>query len=390
MSRPTRVLSLYEGFFAGGARVLHTDVVATLNGAQSHTVLSLASEARREGTVQPMADDARYRRLVEAGVPVHTLGMTAAAAPPQRDGFTPSQLAEAASLVNRADVVLSLKEQPVGLLLALADAGLLLPRPVAVCLHRSDPSHSGDALGWLGEAVERGIVTATISCAHTTRDAYLAAGARTGNDLVVTNGIDTARFRPGTTAELEQTRRELDIPAGAPVVLLAARFDAMKNPALFLAAAAEHAQQDPDTHYVVCGAGMSFDNAPFRILAETTPIPEGRLHALGVRNDMPRLYQVADVVALTSAFGEASPLCLLEGAACGATPVTTDTGDAAREVQGIGHVVAPSPRAFARAFTQSIEDREFGRAAALDARPRLDRSRMLRGYREAIEVLRRA
>lgn len=48
MTRPVRVLSLYEGFFAGGARVLHTDLISGLHarGAQQHSVLSIASEAR--------------------------------------------------------------------------------------------------------------------------------------------------------------------------------------------------------------------------------------------------------------------------------------------------------------------------------------------------------
>ena len=50
MIRPLRVLSLYEGFFAGGARILHSDVIAGLaaGGAQQHRVLSLTSAARRD------------------------------------------------------------------------------------------------------------------------------------------------------------------------------------------------------------------------------------------------------------------------------------------------------------------------------------------------------
>ncbi len=31
-TQPLRVLSLYEGFFHGGARILHTDLVAGLHG----------------------------------------------------------------------------------------------------------------------------------------------------------------------------------------------------------------------------------------------------------------------------------------------------------------------------------------------------------------------
>src|SRR3546814_19602933 len=86
---------------------------------------------------------------------------------------------------------------------------------------------------------------------------------------------------------------------------------------------------------------------------------------------MPALYQASDVVALTSAFGEAAPLCLLEGAACGATPVTTRVGDSARAVAGFGPVTAPSPPAIAAAWPQVPERRRAFRAAASAERGRL-------------------
>lgn len=54
MTRSIRVLSLYEGFFAGGARILHSDVVAglTREGTQEHRVLSLTASARRDASLQ--------------------------------------------------------------------------------------------------------------------------------------------------------------------------------------------------------------------------------------------------------------------------------------------------------------------------------------------------
>lgn len=157
MTRPVRVLSLYEGFFAGGARVLHTDLISGLHarGAQQHSVLSIASEAHRESTRQPMAADPRYQHLLRAGIGVTTLGRSAGAEPPGRHTFTDRELLVASAAVRQADVILSLKEQPLGLLLALSERGLLPPVPVATCLHRSDPIHSGPALGWLVEATVR-------------------------------------------------------------------------------------------------------------------------------------------------------------------------------------------------------------------------------------------
>ncbi|GAA2001040.1 glycosyltransferase [Microbacterium ulmi] len=389
MARPLRVLSLYEGFFAGGARILHTDVVAGLHaGGQRHSVLSIASEARRESTVQPMQDDPRYLRLARAGVEVRTLGRTAGGEPPEPWGFTDDELSIARDAVERADAILSLKEQPLGILLALRERGMMPDVPVAACLHRSDPTHSGPALGWLAAASETGLLTATISCAQTTSDAYTRAAGLSVQRWVVANGIDTESFRPGTVDEIATTKRELGIPDSAPVVVFAARFDAMKNPGLFLRAVACHSRRRPETRYVLCGAGMTWENERFRALVQESDVPPGtQLRALGIRHDMPSIYRVADIVALTSAFGEASPLCLLEGAACGATPVTTNVGDSARQVEGIGAVTSHDPDEIAATWEHVLAHRAAYRDAAFAARPRLGRDRMIDEYRDALDAL---
>jgi len=390
MTRPLRVLSLYEGFFAGGARILHSDVVAGLaaGGAQQHRVLSLTSAARRDASLQHAKDDTRFRRLVAAGVQVETFDRVAGDQPISPESFTAAELARAATLIAGADLVLSLKEQPLSLVMALARAGMLPSRPIAACLHRSDPAHSGAALGWLIESGASGAVSATIACAESTAEAYARAGVATSQGWVIDNGIDTRRFRPGTRAQRRATRAGLGIAEHAPVVLLAARFDAMKDPGLFLRAVARHAAARPGAHYVVCGSGMTRDNPAFRALVADSGVgSEVALHALGLREDMPELYRIADVVALTSAFGEASPLCLAEGAASGATPVTTDVGDAARVVAGIGLVTPRDADLIAAAWDDALDRRGALRAAAIAARPRLDRRRMVRDYRGVIEGL---
>ena len=388
MTRLVHVLSLYEGFFAGGARILHSDVVAALHGSgeSRHSVLAIASTAGRDGSIQRMEDDPRYRRLSADGVAITTLGRVAGGQPPERTSFTDEELRVASEAVNAADIVLSLKEQPIGLLLALQDRGLMPDVPVVTCLHRSDPLHSGAALGWLVEGAATGLVTATVSCAESTSDAYARAGVGARSRYVIENGIDTARFRPGSPAETSATRAVLGVPENAPVVLFAARFDAMKDPGLFLRSVAAHAERNTDTHYVMCGAGMTWDNDAFRALAEESGIaPSRRLHALGIRDDMPDLYRIADVVSLTSAFGEASPLCLIEGASSGATPVTTNVGDAARRIEGVGVVTPHDADAIASAWEHVIGHRAAFRASALAARDRFGRERMVAEYDQVVD-----
>src|SRR3546814_15779060 len=113
---------------------------------------------------------------------------------------------------------------------------------------------------WLLESVSTGLLTATISCAQSTSDAYARAGVRAARSSVIANGIDTERFRPGSPDEIARTRQSLGIPVSAPVVIYAARFDPMKNPDLFLRSVARHARPHPETHYVLCGAGTTGAN----------------------------------------------------------------------------------------------------------------------------------
>lgn len=48
---------------------------------------------------------------------------------------------------------------------------------------------------------------------------------------------------------------------------------------------------------------MTLENDAFRALAHESGISSSiNLHALGIRGDMPAVYQIADIVALTSAY----------------------------------------------------------------------------------------
>lgn len=387
------VLSVYEGFFSGGARIVHSDVVLGLvEGGQHHTVLSIHGEVHREATRQAMENDACYQQLTAAGVGVSTLGRSFGG---DRDpdgtvtgGFTGPELADAARALADADVVLSLKEQPLSL---LNQAGLPR-RPVVVCLHRSDPEHQGPALDELKTAIADGKVVAAVCCAESTRDAYQAAGIPPEVLHVIPNGVDLFRFRPDPARRLA-LRTSLGIPDTAPVVVFAARYATMKNIPLFLRAAHEWLRREPSGHVLMCGTGMTADDQP-ALSADIDTAFGGdreqladRLHLLGVRRDMETVYAGSDVVALTSSFGEAAPLCLIEGMMCGAVPVSTDIGDSASIVAGHGIVTPPDPDAIASAWTEAVIGRaEFAKAHAR-SRERFSRTRMIASYAALIDGL---
>jgi glycosyltransferase involved in cell wall biosynthesis len=383
-SGPLRVLSLYEGFFAGGARALHSVVVKELHtaGGQQHAVLSIFRELRRESLLQTMTADARYRSLRAAGVRIDSLGRAAGA---DRPGFSDRELAMAARHLRRSDLVLSLKEQP----LRLVNAPGMPARPVVVCLHRSDPENQGPAFDDLAAAVAGGRVAAIVCCAQSTMEAYRAAGIPGRLLTVVPNGVDLTRFRPVPVRTRHRYRRALGLPVGAAVVVFAVRYDTMKNVPLFLAAARDFLAGDGSRHVVMCGAGMSVANTDLcgQLATYFADRPDllRRLHPVGVRDDMPAIYAAADVVALTSSSGEAAPLCLIEGMMCGAVPVSTAVGDCASIVDRCGLVVAPRPEVVSAAWAEAVARRPEWTPALVRARTRFSHTRMAAAYAAVIE-----
>lgn len=362
-----QVLSLYEGFFSGGARIHHTAVVRALDAttSQRHRVLSLTNRVQREFTAQAIENDTSYRRLAAAGVPVQALDRCGS------EPFTATHQQLARQAVRRADVLLSLKEQPLSLLAEIGTQG----RPLLVCLHRSDPEHSGAALESLVDLYERGLLTAGVCCAQATQRAYHeATGIPLDRLPVIPNGVDLHKFRRDED-QRRRVRAQLAAPEGSPVVLIAARFDEMKDIPLFVRAAAVFRRIHPDAHFVLCGAGMTWDNPAFEeLVARELGSWEGlsrQLHPLGIQTAMAPLYAAADVVALTSAYGEAAPLCLLEGMAAGAVPVTTDVGDAASMVGDQRLVVDRDPAAVAVGWAAAFERRDEHRERIARNRQRL-------------------
>jgi glycosyltransferase involved in cell wall biosynthesis len=159
----------------------------------------------------------------------------------------------------------------------------------------------------------------------------------------------------------------------------------MKNVPLFLAAANAFLAARPDAHVVLCGAGMAVANPLLTAdLVACGLETSARVHRLGVRDDPQSLYAAADVVALTSAFGEAAPLCLIEGMLCGAIPVATDVGDCAAIVAGRGLITPADPDAIAAAWTEALARRLHFRPALRASRPQFGRRRMIASYARLI------
>lgn len=125
---------------------------------------------------------------------------------------------------------------------------------------------------------------------------------------------------------------------------------------------------------------MSADNAELVALLAGAGLSSERVHLLGIRTDVPRLCNAADLVVITSAYGEAAPLALLEGMACGAVPVTTDVGDAALMVADPRLVAPREADAMALTWVAAYEQREEHAERILRHRQRLSDQRTFDAY----------
>jgi glycosyltransferase involved in cell wall biosynthesis len=156
---------------------------------------------------------------------------------------------------------------------------------------------------------------------------------------VVPLGLDLAPFaKPPTDRPL---RSELGLAAKAFVVGIVGRLAPVKDHELFLRTARLVAERRRDAHFVVVGGGPR--EPELRSLAADLGL-DGRVHFLGFRTDLPRIYAGLDVLALTSRH-EGTPLSLLEAMAAGCPVVATAVG-------GV-------PDIFEREFSGPIDRRTF-------------------------------
>jgi glycosyltransferase involved in cell wall biosynthesis len=128
-------------------------------------------------------------------------------------------------------------------------------------------------------------------CDANANEALTLGVARPEQVRVVVSGVPSDLVRSGSG---DRVRRELDIPAGAPVVGTITRLMEQKAPLDFVAAARRVLEDAPDAHALLVGDG------PLRgqVMATAAGIP--RLHLLGFRTDVPDVLAAMDVVAFSS------------------------------------------------------------------------------------------
>lgn len=193
--------------------------------------------------------------------------------------------------------------------------------------------------------------------------------------VLVENGIDTARFRPGGPS---LSRDELGIPHDAFVFGGAMRLSPEKNPLGLLGAFMRVAADAPHAWLVLAGDGPQRDECEVRLRNSGVG---ARVRLLGTRNDPERIHRLFDCFVLPS-MSEGLPLALLEAMACERQVIASDVGQIPTVLSGLGARLVPAGNADAlvEAMRGALSRRSPGAPLRQRVEERYSVSRMARGY----------
>jgi glycosyltransferase involved in cell wall biosynthesis len=191
-----------------------------------------------------------------------------------------------------------------------------LAAPVRVLIDTIHTSATGTVGRCLGYRWSRWLPDRVTAVGEGVRQAYLAAGMLTSNQVVVLpNGVDIEVWRPDAAAS-EARRQKLGLE-GRFLWFAAGRLDPVKDYSTMLQA---FAQTPIDSELVIAGSGPM--EAELQNLAASLQV-KNRVRFLGFEPDVRRWMQTADGFVLSSRW-EGLPMGLLEAAACGLPAVGTD------------------------------------------------------------------
>jgi glycosyltransferase involved in cell wall biosynthesis len=337
------VLHFTYSIGGGGAEAMLMNLAESLDPAQFRTVV-VAINAR------PWTH--QLKRLHEAGVDVHDLESTTY--------LNPRTLARLHSVLRaeRPDIVQTWTHHAdlVGGWAARV-AGV---RNIAWSIHcreiHRNPGDSDGKMAFFRDALafsSRFIPQRIISCSAAAIEDHAAMGYPRDKMRWIPNGINAERFVPDTDAGLD-TRAELKLPANAPVIGYVGRLHEMKDLATFLRAAALLQARVPDAHFVFCGGvEIELGEVERELLAQLPQREQVRFDSF--RADPWRLYPALSLFSLSSRT-EACPMTVIEAMSCGVPCVTTDVGDCARLLEGVGKVVPVRDHAaLASAWEQTLQ-----------------------------------
>ena len=183
---------------------------------------------------------------------------------------------------------------------------------------------------------------------------HRSIGYYTNRMMVISNGIDTDRFKPDHLSGL-RVRDVWGIDRETITIGLVGRLDPMKDHTTFLRAVKIFDQKECSVRFVCIGDGKEPYKSEIHSLCMTLGL-NGSLIWTGARSDMPAVYGALDIVTSTSSYGEGFSNVIGEAMACGVPCVVTDVGDSASIVADTGFVVPiKNPEALANGWMNMLK-----------------------------------
>lgn len=187
------------------------------------------------------------------------------------------------------------------------------------------------------------------------RHLVAAEGVPADRVFVLPNFVDDEFFDPITGSDRARMRAELGVPAGATLVGVVARLEAIKDHETLLRALARLAPGRPTLHLALVGEGSR--RAALEALAASLGVAD-RVHFTGLRPHSPNLHHLFDLSALTST-SEGFPNSVVEAMAARRAVVATAVGGNVDAVDdGVTGLLAPSgdDAAIAERLARLVDD----------------------------------
>jgi glycosyltransferase involved in cell wall biosynthesis len=214
------------------------------------------------------------------------------------------------------------------------------------------------------------------------------------------NGIDVTKFYPGCVdgAAVAELRQELGLPPDTKIVGLIGRLVREKGFLEFFEAARIILDRGINARFLAIGAAQpeKSDALTLQVLIDQLGL-QSAVHFLGLRDDIPALMSLMDVVALPSYGKEGLPRVLMEAAAMGKPVVATDVRGC-REVVADGEtgllVPVQDSAALAEGLITVLSDaglaRRLGQAGRVRAEALFDERQYFRRTHESYQQLLKA
>jgi glycosyltransferase involved in cell wall biosynthesis len=334
-----------------------THIITSLapDGAEKmlHRLVSAMDSSRFENEVISLTDlGPMTERFQAAGIRVRALGMS-------RGSANPYYLAKLAAWLRRLPA-----QQIIQTWMYHADLVGGLAAKLAGCaglvwnirhseLHPGvDKRHTiwtAKACAALSSRLPRRIICAS----EASRNFHVKLGYALDRMEVIPNGFDLDLFRPDAEAR-RAVRGQLGVSESTLLIGYVARKHPVKDHRTFLEAAGLLHKQFPNVRFVLCGDGVTPDDADLKDWSELAGVRDSCFF-LGRRDDIPRVINAFDI-ATSSSTSEAFPNTLAEAMACGIPAVVTNVGDSRSILGETGSVVPPKgPKALAQAWAGLIQ-----------------------------------